>query len=108
MKCFIKRDIFNFWKYFDCEKCSYNLRDEQIVLGGNSIYLYYLKKCQKIDNDINYLFLFDNKVKLFLKDCILHQQNIIFLILEDFDLDNSLWWLELFSNEKKDIHILII
>ena len=108
MKCFEKRTIFNFWKYMDCLKCNHRLVDEEIIIGVNKIYIYNIRKCNWIDVDKDSIFLKSQKVRLFLKDCIINQKNIIFVVLEDFNLEKNIEWIESFLEESGDIHILNI
>lgn len=106
-KCLKKRTIFDFFKFLDCNGCDYFKSDEEISIGNNSIYLYYLKKCDLIEYNIDYLFLSSKKVRLFLKDAIIFQNEIIILIIEDFKLSDYYFIEELFDFGN-DIHILII
>lgn len=108
MKCFEKRTIFNFWEYLSCDKCKYKLDDEEIIIGNNKIYIYNIKICCKESIDNDNLFLKNKKVKIFLKDCVINQNKIIFLILEDFSLEKNIKWIEGFLEENIDIHILNI
>ena len=66
MKCYKKRTIFDFFKYSDCKKCKYYNEDSEMHIGNVSIYLYYLRKCNHIIIDLDYLFSFSKEVKLFL------------------------------------------
>lgn len=108
MKCFEKRTIFNFWEYANCNKCKYNLVDEEIIIGNNKIYIYNIRTCSKESIDNNEIFLKNKKVRLFLKDCVINQKSIIFLILEDFYLEKNIKWIEGFLEENINIHILNI
>lgn len=105
--CLNRRTIFDFYTYHDCEKCCFMNDNEEIRIGNKNIFLYYLRKCDVIEYDIDLLFLYSNKVKLFLKDCIINQNLITFLIFDDFRM-NSLYSLEELLEFGSDIHILII
>lgn len=107
VKCLKKRTIFDFFELFDCSSCSYFKVDEEISIGYNSIYLYYLKKCDGIEYDIDFLFLTANKVKLFLKDAICYQDKITILMVENFK-NSDLYLIEELLDFGNDIHILII
>ena len=108
MKCYKKRTIFDFFKYSDCKKCKYYNEDSEMHIGNVSIYLYYLRKCNHIIIDLDYLFSFSKEVKLFLKDSILNNDKIIPLILEKEVIFNNFNLSECLFSFEIDIHILII
>lgn len=108
MSCLYKRDIFNFYNVKDCSKCNMNLENREIVIGNNKIYLYYLRRCLQLDINLNYLFLKSKVAKLFLKDCILYGEDIIFLILEMYEFEKRMEEISLLLELNNDVHILII
>lgn len=108
MNCLFKRDIFNFYEYKDCKKCKGYLEDKEFLIGRNRIYLYYLRDCTLIDVNLDVLFNYEKKVKLFLKDAVLSHEKIITLVLEMNEFEKRMEEISSFLDLEMDIHILII
>lgn len=107
--CCKKKTIFNFFKISDCENCYHLRKNDEIKIGDRSIYLYYLRECDYIIKDVDYLFLLSCKVRLFLKDCIINEKIVIPLILEELKFSyNDYNMMEVLIGLGNDIHILII
>lgn len=107
MNC-ISKTIFDFFEVKDCFKCDYHKNDEFIIIGKNNINIYYVRYCYKRVIDLNFLYNTNFKVKMFYKDAIINQKDIIFLIIDNFDLNKMMSDLEILLNMGLDIHILAI
>ena len=99
-----KRTINNLFTMYSCNQCSNYQTDEVIFIGKNKIYLFPIKeKCKDIpllEEDI----CFSKRIRLFLKDAILHPE-IIVLWLDDFSLKKCFDILPSFLN-KGDLAII--
>ena len=97
MKCYKDKNIFNLFEYSDCVGCvSYQI-DKRIKIGEVIVNIFYIQEgCKKMQfkNDYyHYLeVMISKKLKIFLKDSIiskLKNSNLIFLWLDDFDINND-------------------
>ena len=109
MKCERKRDLFNIFEVFTCDDCEYYCKDEFIFMGETRINIYYLaSRCKLIEYDDEYI-AFSKKLKMFIKDCILNQYNIlcIWLKRDELELINDRYIYALYELID-DIHICIL
>ena len=106
--CQKKRTFFNLFEVFDCKGCPCIKNDEEYVVGENMMYIYHLNdgcifnKDQSKEELVN-----GKKLRLFLKDAIVNQNNIIVLWLDYFDVnkrDNDFYSLMSFG---LDVHVLV-
>lgn len=90
MDCRNKRTFFNLFKIHDCGKCSHWKEDEFFFIGNTNISIYYLfRDCPQIEIEKGNLYYFSEKLKRLLLEAALHQEEIILVFLEDFELEKS-------------------
>lgn len=106
MNCKERRTIYNLFKIFDCQSCNSFIKDEEFVVGRRKVNIYYsINKC-KLDDFIDFKesIYFNKKIKMFLKDAILNQGNILVLWLDEDIINNDI--IELLLEFDLDIHIM--
>ena len=105
--CKKPRTFYNLFDVFSCDNCPLLIKDEEYIVGENKIYIYHLNDGCILHNDLSKEDLINSKkMRLFLKDAIINQENIIVLWLDSFDVDkNDYDFLSLASFEV-DIHII--
>lgn len=109
MKCERRRTLLNLFEVYDCKKCEYYHDDEYFVVGNTHIFVYYLFNLCHLDNEnIDYLFYYSRKITLFYKDAIINHDNILFLFIEDFNIEKYFDILNLFLNMNLDLQILTL
>lgn len=106
--CMKKRTFYNLFDVFDCNNCSLIKKDEEYIVGENKIYIYHLNNGCILNKDLSKDDLVNSKkMRLFLKDAVLNQENIIVLWLDSFDLiKNEFDFLSLASFDV-DVHIIV-
>jgi len=88
MKCKKKRTVFELFEIFTCENCQFKKEDKQIIIGNNLISIYHLfNNCEAIEIDVDYLIFDCIKLKILLKDAIIYDSEIMFIFIEDFNLE---------------------
>ena len=108
MNCFSKKTVFNFYEVSTCHNCKYKQEDYYFNIGRGVVNIYYLRHCYIEEVDLDYLFSFSKKAKLFLKDMILNYDKGIFLIMDDFIVDRYMDDLEILLEVSDNIHILVV
>ena len=105
--CIKKRTFYNLFDVFSCDNCPVLRKDEEYIVGENKIYIYHLNDGCIIKKDLSKDDLVNSKkMRLFLKDAIINQGNIMVLWLDSFDVKkNELDFLSLASFDM-DIHII--
>lgn len=89
---------------YTCKGCKYNLEDIKFTIGRNTVNIYYCNfRCNLVDS---YNELIYNKIILFLKDAIINYDKILFLWIDNFDLESSYELIEYLLYFENDIHIL--
>ena len=97
---------------FTCNDCTYNVKDEEITIGGNIVNIYYLDhNClyDKLDD----LYIANNKkLKIFLKDLIYCTYNkrddiIIWINREENKLLEDMKIIYNLLTFENDLHILV-
>lgn len=108
MNCKERRSIFTLFKIFDCESCDFYYKDEEFIVGRRRVNLYYSENKCKLINLIkeDEGFYFNPKVKLFLKDAILYQGNILVLCINKNEINNDI--IEHLLEFDLDIHIMLV
>ena len=96
------RTFSNLFTIFNCEDCSSYYIYEYIYIGLNKIHIYkYNDKC------VNQM-MKNYYTKIILKDIILKQLELNFLILTSKEYIKIFEILPLFINEKNDLYILLL
>lgn len=89
MKCIIKRNIFEMFTVYTCDRCPYKKEDEFIYIGHNLIAVYYFyDNCPTLAINPNCIITNSNKLRILMKDAIINNDQILFLFLENFKLDD--------------------
>lgn len=89
MNCTRRRNIFELFTIYTCERCPYKREDEFIYIGHNLIAIYYLyNNCPTLGVNPDYIIVNSNKLRILMKDAILNNDQIIFLFLDDFKLED--------------------
>ncbi|HEY8395157.1 MAG TPA: hypothetical protein VIK96_00090 [Bacilli bacterium] len=87
MNCKKKRTFFNLFQIYDCGNCFYQKEDEFFFIGNTNISIYYLfQDCPHLEIDKEYLYFFSKKLKRILLDAVIHQEEILLVFIEDFEL----------------------
>lgn len=112
MKCKEKRSLFDLFKVFTCNECTYNVKDEELTIGGNIVNIYYLDhNC--LDDKLDDLYIANNKkLKIFLKDLIYCAYNkrddiIIWINREENKLLENMKIIYNLLTFENDLHILV-
>ena len=105
--CQKKRTFFNLFEVFTCENCPCIKEDEEYVVGENKLYIYHLDNgCIMNDGLTKDDLVNSKKMRAFLKDAVINQNDILILWLDSFDVDkrdNDFYSLMSFG---LDVHIM--
>lgn len=105
--CQRKRTFYNFFEVFDCNNCKCIKEDEEYIVGENTMYIYHLddgcimNKSLSKDELVN-----SKKMRLFLKDAIINQNDILILWLDSFDPDKEYYDFLNLMSFSLDVHII--
>ncbi len=86
------RSIFELFKIYSCHHCTYYQEDEIIKIGYQNMYLFPIQeKCEKEVLSIEEI-CFSKRVRLFLKDAILHPKiTILWLDTQEYEQSFSIF-----------------
>lgn len=106
--CQKKRTIFNLFEVYDCHDCKLLVKDEEYVVGEHTLYIYHLNDGCILNIDYSKEdVITSKKLKIFLKDAIINQDDILVLWLDSFSpnyQEND--FLNLISFDL-DVHIIV-
>lgn len=75
------RSCTSLFKVYLCDYCVHKQSDEFFVIGTNALYIYCINQCSKVEID-DQVILFNDKVKLLLRDFCIHCQDNILLWMD--------------------------
>ncbi len=108
MQCKIKRTIFDLFTYYDCNECIYKKANEHFNYIESSFHIYYLFSSCEVSRDSEELIFNDITIKKFIYDAIYYGQKIIFILIEDKEINDVFNYLDLLDNFNSDIQIIIL
>lgn len=108
MQCKIRRSIFDLFTYYDCNDCIYRKSDEHFNYEQSFFHVYYLYSTCFVSKDSSSLFFFDSKIKRFLYDVICFQKEILFILIEESEVNDVYNYLSVISGFSKNVQVLII
>ena len=105
--CLKQRTFLNLFEVSNCDGCSLLRQDEEYKVGEHSLYIYHLDSGCILNKDLSKDDLTNSKkMKTFLKDAIIHQNEILVLWLDDFNPEKQeLDFLNIMSFDL-DVHIM--
>lgn len=105
--CLKKRTFFNLFEVFDCSDCQCVREDDEYKVGENTMYIYHLDNGCVLNKSLSQDDLVNSKkMRLFLKDCIIHQNEILILWLDSFDPDKDNYDFLNLMSFGLDVHII--
>jgi|SRR5690554_3825354 len=88
MKCKQRRTIFDLFSVYTCQGCKYKREDELIVIGKQTVAIYYISdNCPFAEKDNEYFLSASKKLRLLFKDAIINYEKIMLFFFEEFNAE---------------------
>ena len=95
MECKSRRTFLNLFRIFSCATCEHRKEDEFFLIGNTNISIYHLFwDCPGVEIAKEELYFFSKKLKTLLLEAVIHQEEILLLFFENFNLEKNFDLLE--------------
>lgn len=95
MECKTKRTFLDLLAVYECKNCPHHVSDEQIIIGRGTIGIYHLfEGCAFLKTDGSNMVATSKKLRILLKDAIIHDAQIFLFYVEDLKIER---FIEIFA-----------